>query len=73
MSTTTLTSLHDYLYGAFTSNNIRWVAKHLIEHTEKKEPSQKPYTIEDFHARIARAEADIAARRITIHEEVMRE
>lgn len=75
MSTATLTSLLDYLYGTLTPSNMRWVAEHLIEHAEKEEdePSLKPYTIEELHARIARAEADIAAGRVTPHEEVMRE
>lgn len=75
MSTATLTSLLDYLYGTLTPSNMRWVAEHLIEHAEKEEDesSLKPYTIEELHARIARAEADIAAGRVTPHEEVMRE
>lgn len=73
MSTATLTSLLDYLYGTLSPSNMRWVAEHLIEHAEEEEPSQKPYTIEELHARIARAEADIAAGRVTSHEEVMRE
>ena len=74
MSTTTLTSLLDYLYGTLTPSNMRWVAEHLIERAEKEEePSLKPYTIEELHARIARAEAYIAAGRVTPHEEVMRE
>ena len=73
MSTATLTGLLDYLYDTLTPSNMRWVAEHLIEHAEKEEPSLKPYTIEELHARIARAEADIAAGRVTPHEEVMRE
>lgn len=74
MSTATLTSLLDYLYGTLTPSNMRWVAEHLIEHAEKEEESSlKPYTIEELHTRIARAEADIAAGRVTPHEEVMRE
>jgi len=74
MSTATLTSLLDYLYGTLTPSNMRWVAEHLIEHAEKEEESSRePYTIEELHARIAQSEADIAAGRVTPHEEVMRE
>ena len=31
MSTATLTSLLDYLYGTLSPNNMRWVGEHLIE------------------------------------------
>ena len=37
-----------------------------------KEEPLKPYTIEELHARIAEAEANIAAGKTIPHEEVMR-
>ena len=37
MSTATLTSLLDYLYGTLTTDNMRWVGEHLIEHANQQE------------------------------------
>ena len=31
MSTATLTSLLDYLFGTLSTSNMRWVGEHLIE------------------------------------------
>ena len=73
MSTATLTGLLDYLYDTLTPSNMRWVAEHLIEHAEKEEPSLKPYTIEELHARIAQSERDIAEGRVYDFDDVMRE
>ena len=74
MSTATLNSLLDYLYGTLTPSNMRWLGEHLIEHAEKEEdPSLKPYTIEELHARIAQAERDIAEGRVYDFDDVMRE
>ena len=36
MSTATLSSLLDYLYGTLTPDDMRWVAEHLIEHANKR-------------------------------------
>ena len=71
MSTATLNNLLEYLYGTLTPDNMRWVGKHLIEYADKDE-NLKPYTIEELHARIAEAEANIAAGKTIPHEEVMR-
>ena len=73
MSTAILISLLESLYGTLTPNDMRWVGEHLIEHAEQEEYSLKPYTIEELHERIARAEADIDAGHTTSHEEVMRQ
>ena len=46
MSTATLTSLLDYLYGTLSPNNMRWVGEHLIEYAKKEESEQlRPYTM----------------------------
>ncbi|MBQ7461187.1 MAG: hypothetical protein IJS63_02870 [Bacteroidaceae bacterium] len=42
--------------------NKRWLADHLYEQARKEEV--KPYTVEELHARIDCAEADIAAGRV---------
>lgn len=72
MSTATLNNLLEYLYGTLTPDNMRWVGRHLIEHADKEDSSLKPYTIEELHARIDKAEREIAAGLGTSHEEVMR-
>ena len=73
MSTTALQGLLDYLYGTLSPDNMRWVAEHLVMQAKKVEnPDLKPYTIEELHARIAEAEANIAAGKTIPHEEVMR-
>lgn len=71
MSTATLNNLLEYLYGTLTPDNMRWVGKHLIEYADKDE-NLKPYTMEEIHARIDKAEREIAAGLGTPHEEVMR-
>ena len=37
MSETTLTNLLQYLYGALTPSNQRWLAAHLVEHAAVQE------------------------------------
>ena len=37
MSTATLNNLIEYLYGTLSPDNMRWVAKHLIERAEQVE------------------------------------
>ena len=71
MSTSTLNNLLEYLYGTLTPDNMRWVGKHLIEYADKDE-NLKPFTMEEIHARIDKAEREIAAGLGTPHEEVMR-
>lgn len=71
MSETTLTSLLEYLYNALTPSNQRWVAEHLIEHADVEEGEDlKPYTIEELHERIAKAERDFAEGRYFTDDEV---
>ena len=74
MSTATLTSLLDYLYGTLSPNNMRWVGEHLIEYAKKEENERlRPYTMEEINAMLDEAEADFAAGKGIPHEEVMRE
>jgi len=72
MSTATLTSLLDYLYGTLTPSNMRWVGEHLINRAIQEEHTPKPYTMEEINTMLDLAEADIAAGRTTPHEESMR-
>jgi len=48
MSTATLTNLLEYLYGALTPSNMKWLGEHLIEHAEKVEDPMRPYTKEEL-------------------------
>jgi len=77
MSTATLTSLLDYLYGTLSSSNMRWVGEHLIEQTNKQEKEQgydlTPFTMDEINAMLDEAEADFEAGRGIPHEQVMRE
>ena len=71
MSEATLTSLLEYLYGALTPSNQRWLAEHLIEHADSEEGEElTPYTIEELHERIAQSERDFAEGRYFTDEEV---
>ena len=71
MSTATLNSLLEYLYGTLSTSNMRWVARHLVERAEQQESQQlKPYSMEELNARIDRAEADFTAGRYRTHDEV---
>ena len=73
MSEATLTSLLEYLYGALTPSNQRWLAAHLVEHADKEETeAMKPYTIEELHERIAQSERDFAEGNFYSHDEVMK-
>lgn len=68
MSEATLTSLLEYLYGALTPSNQRWLAAHLLEHADAED--LKPYTIEELHERIAKAERNFAEGRYYTDDEV---
>lgn len=73
MSEATLTSLLEYLYGALTPSNQRWLAAHLVEHADIQEAEDlKPYTIEELHERIAQSECDFAEGNYYSHDEVMK-
>ena len=77
MSTATLTSLLDYLYGTLSSSNMRWVGEHLIEQANKRDKEQgydlTPFTMDEIDAMLDEAEADFEAGRGIPHEQVMRE
>ena len=63
MSTATLSSLLDYLYGTLSPTNMRWVGEQLIEHANKDSEDfpLKRYTKEEINAMLDRAEANFAA------------
>ena len=71
MSTATLTSLLDYLYGTLTPNNMRWVGEHLIEYAAKEESEQlRPYTMNEIDNMLDEAEAAFEAGDYLTNEEV---
>jgi hypothetical protein len=72
MSTATLTSLRDYLYGTLSTADMMWLATQLTNRATKTEHTLKPYTMEELNAMLDLAEDDIAAGRTTPHEESMR-
>ncbi len=62
MSTATLTSLLDYLYGTLTPNNMRWVGEQLIEYANREESEQlRPYTMEEIDDMLDEAETAFEA------------
>ena len=71
MSEATLNSLLEYLCGALTPSNQRWLAAHLVKHAEAEE--LKPYTMAEIDTMLDESEAEIAAGVGTSHEEMMRE
>lgn len=74
MSTATLTGLRDYLYDTLSPANLIWLGTQLAEYGYKqKEPSLKPYTMEEINARIDQAERDSAAGLGQDSEEMFRE
>ena len=72
MSEATLTSLLEYLYGALTPSNMRWVGEHLIHYADCEE-NQKPYTMEEVNAMLDAAERNYEAGLGIPSEEVFRE
>jgi glutathione S-transferase len=71
MSTATLTSLLDYLYGTLTPNNMRWVGEHLIEQAKKEESEQlRPYSMEEIDNMLDEAEAAFEAGDYLTNDEV---
>lgn len=60
MSEATLTSLLEYLYGALTPSNMRWVGEHLI-HYASCEENQRPYTMEEVNTMLDAAERNYEA------------
>lgn len=74
MSEATLTSLLQYLTGALTPSNQRWLAAHLMEHADVEEAEElKPYTLEELHQMIAKGEQEFAEGKWQDSEEMFRE
>lgn len=74
MSEATLTSLLEYLYGALTPSNQRWLAAHLVEHADKEEAEAvKPYTMDEINAMLDQAERNFEAGMGIPSEEVFRD
>lgn len=71
MSTATLTSLLEYLYGTLTPSNMRWVGEHLIEYAEKKE-ALEPYTVEELMERAENSRQQIVDGQYKTNEEVFK-
>ena len=74
MSTATLTSLLDYLYGTLSSSNMRWVGEHLIEQANKQEKEQEydltPFTMDEIDAMLDEAESAFEAGEYLTNDEV---
>ena len=74
MSEATLTSLLEYLYGALTPSNQRWLAEHLIEHADSEEGGElTPYTIEELHQMVAEGEREFSEGKWQDSEDMFRE
>ena len=74
MSEATLTNLLQYLYGALTPSNQRWLAAHLVEHADVQEAEDmKPYTIEELHEMVAKGEQEFAEGKWQDSEDMFRE
>lgn len=69
MSTTTLTSLLDYLTGALSTDNKQWLADRLYEQVREQESSE-PYTMDEIETMLREAEEDFAAGRFKTNDEV---
>ena len=71
MSTATLRSLLDYLYGTLSISNMRWVGERLIEQANKKEKEQlRPYTMQVIDNMLDEAEAAFEAGEYLTNDEV---
>ena len=72
MSTATLSSLLEYLYGTLSPSNMRWVGEHLIEHAKKEEQGEvlTPYTREELLERAEEGRRQIAMGNYCTSEEL---
>ncbi len=71
MSTATLTSLLDYLYGTLSASNMRWVGEHLIERAKIEEDEQlRPFTMNEIDNMLDEAEAAFAKGKYMTNDEV---
>lgn len=73
MSTATLTSLRDYLFGTLSTSDMIWLVEEMKNHMRAPEEKLKPYTMEELNARIDQSERDIAEGRVYEFDEVMQE
>jgi len=74
MSEATLTSLLEYLNGALTPSNRRWLAEHLIEHANTEESEDlTPYNIKDLHRMVAEGEREFSEGKWQDSEDMFRE
>lgn len=74
MSEATLTSLLEYLYGALSPGNQRWLAERLMEHADTEEcEALTPYTIEELHRMVAEGEQQMAEGKWQDSEEMFNE
>jgi len=73
MSTATLSSLLEYLYGTLSPSNMRWVGEHLIEYAQKEEKEEgtlTPYTVEELLERAEEGRRQIAMGNYCTSEEL---
>ncbi len=71
MSTATLKSLLDYLYGTLSPSNMRWVGEHLIEYAKKEEKEQlRSYTMEEIDHMLDEAETAFESGEYLTNDEV---
>ena len=71
MSTATLTSLLDYLFGTLSPSNMRWVGEHLIEQAERREKEElRPFTMKEIDSMLDDAEAAFDAGVFLTQDEV---
>lgn len=73
MSTATLSSLLEYLYGTLSPSNMRWVGEHLIEYANKEEQEEEaltPYTVEELLERAEEGRRQIAMGNYCTSEEL---
>lgn len=76
MSTATLSSLLEYLYGTLSPSNMRWVGEHLIEQAQKEEQREEaltPYTREELLERAEEGRRQIAMGNYCTMEELLQE
>ena len=73
MSTATLASLRDYLFGTLSTSEMIWLVEEMKKHMRAPEEKLKPYTMEELNARIDQSERDIAEGRVYEFDDVMRE
>ena len=73
MSTATLASLRDYLFGTLSTSDMIWLVEEMKNHMLAPEEKLKPYTMEELNARIDQAERESAAGLGQDSEEMFRE